>query len=70
MAAVAGRVAFIPGILVLPQRQTALAAKQAAELDVLSEGRLRLGWESGGTRWNLRLWEKIFTTGENGLRNR
>jgi probable F420-dependent oxidoreductase len=49
MAAVTERVQFTTGILVLPQRQTALVAKQAAELDVLSGGRLRLGI---GIGWN------------------
>lgn len=37
------------GILILPQRQTALVAKQTAEVDILSGGRLRLGVASG---WN------------------
>ena len=49
MAAVAPRLGYATGILILPQRETALVAKQAATLDVLCGGRLRLGI---GTGWN------------------
>ena len=49
MAAFTQRISFLPGILILPQRQTALVAKQAATLDVLSRGRLRMGI---GLGWN------------------
>ncbi len=40
---------FVTGILILPQRQTALVARQAADLSLLSGGRFRLGV---GIGWN------------------
>lgn len=49
LAGVTRRIGFATGVLVLGQRQTALVAKQAAEVDILTGGRLRLGI---GTGWN------------------
>ena len=49
LAGITERIQFATGVLVLPQRQTALVARQAADVDLLSGGRLRLGV---GIGWN------------------
>lgn len=49
LAAVTHAVELVTGVVILPQRQTVLVAKQAAEVDLLSNGRVRLGV---GIGWN------------------
>jgi probable F420-dependent oxidoreductase len=49
LAALTERIELATGIIILPQRQTALVAKQAAEVDLWSNERLRLGL---GVGWN------------------
>jgi probable F420-dependent oxidoreductase len=49
MAAVTEQIEFVTGILILPQRETAVVAKQVATLDLLSNGRFRFGI---GIGWN------------------
>lgn len=63
LAAVTKTIRLSSGVLIAPQRQTGLIAKQAAEVDLLSGGRLRLGigvgwnhieYEALGTDWKTR----------------
>ena len=49
LAGVTKSLEFVTGVIILPQRQTVLMAKQAAEVDLLSSGRFRLGI---GIGWN------------------
>src|SRR5260370_1932742 len=49
LAGVTKKLELVTGVIILPQRQTALFAKQAADVDLFSEGRLRLGV---GVGWN------------------
>ena len=49
LAGLTQKIELVTGIIILPQRQTVLVAKQGAALDVLSNGRLRLGI---GIGWN------------------
>ena len=62
LAAITNRITLATGILILPQRQTVLVAKQAAQIDVLSGGRLRLGI---GVGWNAVEYEALNETFEN-----
>ncbi len=57
---------LVTGVIILPQRQTALVAKQAAEVDLLTEGRFRLGV---GIGWNAVEYEALGQPfGERGRR--
>jgi probable F420-dependent oxidoreductase len=49
LAAVAPELGLVTGVIILPQRQTALVAKQVAQVDLLSGGKFRLGV---GVGWN------------------
>jgi probable F420-dependent oxidoreductase len=67
LAGLTKQVELVSGVLILPQRQTVLVAKQAAAVDVLSGGRLRLGI---GIGWNPVEYEALGADFENrGLRS-
>jgi probable F420-dependent oxidoreductase len=55
-AALTSRLQFVTSVLVLPQRQTALAAKQISTIDLLSGGRLRV---AVGVGWNAAEYEGL-----------
>lgn len=56
LAAVTSRISFVTSVLVLPQRQTAVAAKQIASVDLLSGGRIRV---AVGVGWNAAEYEGL-----------
>jgi probable F420-dependent oxidoreductase len=56
------RLELVSGVIILPQRQTALVAKQAAEVDLLTGGRFRLGIGLGWNRVEYEALGKDFTT--------
>ena len=56
LAAVTSRMHFVTSVLVLPQRQTAVVAKQVASIDLLSGGRLRV---AVGVGWNAAEYEGL-----------
>jgi probable F420-dependent oxidoreductase len=56
LAALTTRMHFVTSVLVLPQRQTALVAKQIASIDLLSSGRLRV---AVGVGWNAAEYEGL-----------
>src|ERR1700740_824624 len=49
LAGITKNLEMATGVIILPQRQTVLFAKQAADVDLFSDGRLRLGV---GIGWN------------------
>jgi len=62
LAGVTSTIGFATGVIILPQRQTALVAKQAAEVDLLSGGRLRLGIGIGWNALEYQALNEDFTT--------
>jgi alkanesulfonate monooxygenase SsuD/methylene tetrahydromethanopterin reductase-like flavin-dependent oxidoreductase (luciferase family) len=64
LAAVTTSLELVTGVIILPQRQAVLVAKQAAEVDLLSGGRLRLGV---GVSWNAVEYEALGEDFTNGV---
>ena len=62
IAAVTKKVELVSGVLILPQRQTGVVAKQAAQVDILSGGRVRLGVGVGWLREEFELLGADFAT--------
>lgn len=56
LAGITSKIDFLTGMIILPQRQTVLVAKQAAQIDIVSQGRLNLGVALG---WNYVEYESL-----------
>ncbi len=61
---------LVTGITILPQRPTVLVAKQAAEVDLLTQGRFRLGVGLGGTPSNTRPSDRTSPPAGAGLKSK
>lgn len=62
LAAITTQIELVPSVVVAPSRQTVLLAKQAAELALVSDGRIRLGVGVGGSRVEYRAQGQDFAT--------
>lgn len=62
VAAITSKIELVPSVIILPVRQTAYVARQTAALDVLSNGRLRLGIGVGATEPEYRAMGVEFST--------
>ena len=56
------RIELVPSVIILPERETVLVAKQAAEIDLLGDGRLRLGVGVGRSPEEFEALGQEFTT--------
>jgi probable F420-dependent oxidoreductase len=62
IAGITDKIELVPSVIILPLRQTALLAKQAAQLDILANGRLRLGIGVGSNEHEYRMMNQDFKT--------
>jgi len=62
LAGITQQIELVPSVIVLPSRQTVLVAKQAAEIDLLSGGRLRFAVGVGGNADEYRFMGQDFET--------
>ena len=63
LAGMTSQIELVTSVLVLPQRQTVLVAKQAAQVSLLSGAGCGSAWAPGGTTRSSRRWAPTFTPG-------